>query len=140
MHILWHITDMSSALQFPCNGIRTFSLYILNVLLSDGVLQVLCQHTELTDPLVADLVPYCADIGSADISSHFNSVYEFLAEAERLKQRESHTTTAGLCSGGILQLAVPCPATSTGAVLVLLQLGTVKVQAVASLGMQDACT
>jgi hypothetical protein len=83
-------------------------------------------------------VPYCADIGSADISSHFNSVYEFLAEAERLKQRESHTT-AGMFFG-ILKLAVPCPATSTGAVLVLLQLGTVKMQAVAKLGMQDAST
>jgi hypothetical protein len=34
------------------------------------------------------LSPCPADIGSADISTHFNAVFEFLAEAERLKQGE----------------------------------------------------
>lgn len=49
-----------------------------------------------------------ADISSADISAHFNSVYEFLSEAERLKQRKGAVpgvhSCACLCARSILQI------------------------------------
>lgn len=40
-------------------------------------------------PGVRHLKIELADVEGADISPHFNSVYEFIADAERLKQRES---------------------------------------------------
>jgi hypothetical protein len=53
----------------------------------------------LTTNLVSCLSRPCTDTETADISSHFNACFEFMAEAERLRQGGSTGLRHGICLG-----------------------------------------